>query len=333
MTMTKQGTKFLTRSDIARLMSLDDYLLAAEEAFAGMATGRIGVPPPMHLAGAGGGFHIKGASSAGGSRHVAVKLNSNFPENPSERNLPTIQGVIVLADAADGSMLAIMDSMEVTLQRTAAATALAARHLARPDASTLAICGCGAQALAQLRALANVFSLQRVNLWDRDFERARAFAENFGGDPAIEMQAAPALDQATRDSGLIVTCTTATTPFLGPDCVSEGTFIAAVGADSPAKSEIMPELMARSVIVTDVLEQCAVMGDLHHAILAGKRARDDRYAELGEVVIGKSKPRINDSDIVVFDSTGTAAQDLTAALRIHQLAGVANAGVDMSFGG
>jgi len=330
--MKKQGTRFLTRSDIARLMSLDDYLLAAEEAFAGMATGRIGVPPPMHLAGSGGGFHVKGASSAGDSRHIAVKLNGNFPENPQSRNLPTIQGVIVLADATDGSMLAIMDSMEVTLQRTAAATALAARHLARPDASTLAICGCGAQAVAQLRALASVFSLRRVKLWDRDFERARRFAKDFDSDPAIEMHAASALDQATRDSDLIVTCTTATSPFLGPDCVSEGTFIAAVGADSPAKSEIMPELMAESVIVTDVLEQCAVMGDLHHAILAGRRARDEPYAELGEVVVGKRKPRVNDSGIVVFDSTGTAAQDLTAALRIHQRAGTENIGVEINLG-
>ncbi|HEX4859587.1 MAG TPA: ornithine cyclodeaminase family protein [Rhizomicrobium sp.] len=330
--MRKYATRFLTRSDIARLMSLDDYLLAAEEAFAGMATGRIGAPPPMHLAGSGGGFHVKGASSAGDSRHVAVKLNGNFPDNPLKRNLPTIQGVIVLADATDGSMLVIMDSMEVTLQRTAAATALAARHLARADASTLAICGCGAQAVVQLRALANVFPLRRVKLWDRDFERARRFAKDFGGDPAIEIHAASDLDQVARDSDLIVTCTTATSPFLGPDCVSEGTFIAAVGADSPAKSEIMPALMANSVIVTDVLEQCVVMGDLHHAVLAGRRARDERYAELGEVVVGKRKPRANDSDIVVFDSTGTAAQDLTAALRIHQRASAANIGVEISLG-
>src|SRR5262249_36490627 len=152
-----------------------------------------------------------------------------------------------------------------------AATALAARHLARRNASTLSICGCGAQAPAQLRALANVFSLRRVNLWDRDFESARRFVKNFGGDPAIDMRAVPTVDEATCGRGLARPCPTATSPFLGPASVSKGTFIAAVGADSPAKSEIEPELMARSVVVTDVLEQCVVMGDLHHAILAGKR--------------------------------------------------------------
>lgn len=322
----------LTRSDIVRLMRPDDYLLAAEEAFAGMAAGRIDVPPPMHLPGLGGGFHVKGAGLAGDSRHVAIKLNGNFPQNPLRNGLPTIQGAIILADATNGSLLAIMDSMEVTLQRTAAATALAARHLARPDASTLCICGCGAQASAQFRMLANVFPLRRVTLWDREFERAREFAERIDSDPKIEVRAVSTLDDGTRNSDLIVTCTTATSPFLGPDSVSEGTFVAAVGADSPAKSEIVPALMARSVVVTDVLEQCLAMGDLRHAVLAGKRKPDDRYAELGEVVAGKIQPRVSARDIVVFDSTGTAAQDLTAALRVYQLARTTGCGTQIGFG-
>ena len=318
--MKRSGLVLLTRSDVARLMNLNDYLTAAEEAFRGLATGRIHTPLPMHLEGNGGGFHVKGATIAGDSHHAAVKLNSNFPDNPFKRSLPTIQGAILLADANDGSLLAIMDSMEITLQRTAAATALAAQHLARPDASTLCICGCGTQAPAQMRALANVFPLRRVMVWDTALERARQFAADYGNDPNVVVHAAFDLEEATRGSDLIVTCTTATAPFLGASAVSEGAFIAAVGADSPTKSEIEADLMARSIVVTDVREQCLVMGDLHHAVAAGKRSRDERYVELGDVVVGRQRPRVTDSDIVIFDSTGTAAQDLTATLRVYQRA-------------
>lgn len=329
--MKQTGTMLLTRSDVARLMNLDDYLKAAENAFLALATRGIRTPFPMHLEGGAGGFHVKGATVAGDSHYVAVKLNSNFPENPLKRNLPTIQGAILLADSMDGTLLAIMDSMEITLQRTAAATALAAKHLARHDSRTLCICGSGTQAPAQLRALANVFPLHRIVVWDLAFERAQQFAADCRNSPDIEVHAVSDLEEATNASDLIVTCTTATVPFLSAELVSNGTFVAAVGADSPAKSEISPELMARSIVVPDVLEQCLAMGDLHHAIAAGKRSQSDEYAELGDVVIGRKAPRGSDNDIIIFDSTGTAAQDLTAALCVYQHACMAGCGISIDF--
>jgi len=212
-----------------------------------------------------------------------------------------------------------MDSIEITLRRTAAATALAARFLARPDSATVLICGCGEQGAAQLDALCEVLPLRRAFAWDRDRAKARAFAEarrrpGLGVEAVGELRAAAAAD-------VIVTCTTASTPFLEPGLVADGAFIAAVGADSPHKSEVQPALMKRAMVVADVLAQCAIMGDLHHAMKAGAMGADDVHAELHELVAGTKPGRTDDAQIILFDSTGTAMQDVAAAASIYARAG------------
>src|SRR5688572_15261197 len=130
----------LTRADISALMTPADYLEAVKDAFRAAKEGRANAPGPMHLPASGGGFHAKGASYRGRRAYAALKLNGNFPGNPARTGLPTIQGAILLCDAENGALLAVMDSIEITLRRTAAASALAARHLARPDSRTALIC-------------------------------------------------------------------------------------------------------------------------------------------------------------------------------------------------
>src|SRR5690349_16808733 len=124
-------TLILSRSDIAALMRPADYLAAVETGFRALAEGRAQAPSPLAIPGQGGAFHAKGASLRLERPYAALKLNGNFPDNPSARGLPTIQGAILLCDGETGAVLAILDSIEITLRRTAAATALAARHLAR----------------------------------------------------------------------------------------------------------------------------------------------------------------------------------------------------------
>lgn len=330
-------TRLLTRRDITALMCPADYRGAVERGFAAMTAGQGVSPPPMHLAGGDGVFHVKGAGfagdalTAGGRAYVAFKVNGNFPANP-ERGLPTIQGAIVLCDGDDGSVLALMDSIEVTLQRTAAATAVAASHLARPDASVVTICGCGAQAYAQLQALKDVLPLASGFAWDRDPARAAALVR---AAAALGLSLAVASDLlgATRQSDVIVTCTTATVPFLHPRHVPPGAFVAAVGADNPAKSEIAPALMARAKVVPDVLAQCLTMGDLHHAVAAGAMSAAGVHAELGELVIGARPGRSHALDIMVFDSTGAATQDVASAAMIYERACQADAGLGVDLGG
>jgi ornithine cyclodeaminase/alanine dehydrogenase-like protein (mu-crystallin family) len=136
----------------------------------------------------------------------------------------------------------------------------------------------------------------------------------------IEVTPSRDLRSAALKSDVIVTCTTATEPFLGPDDVRPGTFIAAVGADNPHKSEIRPALMAKAVVVTDILDQCIEMGDLHHAIDAGAMTKEDAHAELGELICGTAQGRTGPDQITIFDSSGTGIQDVAAAAKAYQLA-------------
>jgi alanine dehydrogenase len=311
---TEPRSLILTRSDIAALMRPTDWLAAAETAFRAAGEGRADAPPPLAIPGAEGVFHAKGAGLRGERSYVALKLNANFPGNPRRFGLPTVQGAILLCDGESGAVLAIMDSIEVTLRRTAAATALAARYLARPDAARILICGCGAQGAAQLAALREVLPLSRCFAWDRDPERATAFAEEFQAEVAED------LTTAALASDIIVTCTTSRQPFLDLGMVRAGTFVAAVGADSPEKSEIAPALMAGGKVVADVLAQCVAMGDLRHAIAASAMTREAVHAELAGLISGAKPGRTSDDEIIVFDSTGTGLQDVAAAAMIYERA-------------
>src|SRR5829696_7334957 len=245
----------LSRSDLRALMRFDDYVVAVAEAFRLLARGGCQSPIPTEIPAQHGAFHIKAGALPRGAGYVAVKINGNFPLNKARHGLPTIQGAVYLADASNGRALALLDSAEITLQRTGAATAVAARYLARKDATTATICGCGEQGRIQLAALRHVLNLRTAFAWDADADLARAFARRMAAETGMAVQAVDEFGVATRGSDAIVTCTTAHAPFLGVDHVRPGTFVAAIGADNPAKCELTPELMGRAIVVADVLEQ------------------------------------------------------------------------------
>jgi len=310
----------LSQSDLRAVMAFGDYVEAVADGFRQLAEGGSEAPVPLHMSARHGSFHVKAATLARGSGYVAVKINGNFPDNRTRNGLPTIQGTVFLADAGNGRPLALLDSMEITLQRTGAATAVAARHLARPDSRTATICGCGTQGPIQLIALRHALDLRRVFAWDIDPRAAQRFAERMAAETGLDVRAVETLSEASLSSDVIVTCTAANAPFLGIDDVRPGTFIAAVGADNPHKSEIHPALMARARVVVDVLEQSVVMGDLHHAIAAGTMTAGDVHAELGAIVAGLRHGRQTAEEITLFDSSGTGAQDVAAAAHAYERA-------------
>jgi ornithine cyclodeaminase/alanine dehydrogenase-like protein (mu-crystallin family) len=224
-----------------------------------------------------------------------------------------------------------MDSRDVTSLRTAAATAVAAKHLARADSRILTICGCGNQGRVQALAISRACRLQKVFTYDTSAELAERLARQLAAELRIQVTAVSDLATAVRQSDICVTCTTSRQPILALGDVSPGTFIAAVGADNPEKQEIHPDLMAKSKIVVDILEQCAVMGDLHHAIVAGVVERADVHAELGEIVAAKKAGRASDEEIIVFDSTGMALQDVAVAAFLYEKAMRQGCGVRLNF--
>jgi ornithine cyclodeaminase/alanine dehydrogenase-like protein (mu-crystallin family) len=146
------------------------------------------------------------------------------------------------------------------------------------------------------------------------------FARDMAGALGIEIDPVSAIADGSRHSDIVVTCTPSTRPILGLADVTDGTFIAAVGADSEHKQEIDIHLMARAAVVADVLSQCAAIGDLHHAIDAGVMSATDVRAELSDVVSGTAHWSRSDLEIVVFDSTGTALEDVAAAAMVYERA-------------
>lgn len=295
----------ITQSDIERLLAPVDYIDLIEDVFAAYARGDTLPSRLAHLDSPPGEFHIK-AGGLGGV--VGVKIGACFYDRPATLGLPSIVGVIVLFDGSNGQPLLFLESATVTRLRTAAATAVAVRHLALPHASTLAVLGTGAQAASHIEAIRAVRPIERVIVWGRDQAKAGRFAADHGAHLATT----PA--EAARQADIVVTLTPATQPYLGLRDVRPGTLVAAVGSDAPAKRELHDDLLAGAALITDVTHQCAEVGELHH------RPETPVRAELGEIVLGATPGRRNADEIVVYDSTGTAIQDVTAAQALYAAA-------------
>jgi alanine dehydrogenase len=325
-------TLVLTRSDVGALLDYDSCISAVEEAFRAYATGNVLTPGAIGTHVAGGGFHVKTAGLKSPRAYYATKTNGNFPDNPATKGLPTIQGVISLHDADNGRLLAVMDSMEITTIRTAAASAVAAKYLAREDSRSVLIIGCGNQGRSHLRALQRVRQIGNVLAFDRNSSMAERFAKEMSEETGIDVAATRDFASASRRADIIVTTTPSKGAFLHAADVAPGAFVAAVGADSDTKSEIAPDLLASSTVVADILEQSAAFGDLHHAIAAGVMTRDDVYADLGSIVSGAKKGRRSSEEIIVFDSTGTALQDVAAAALVYERASAAGRGFILNLG-
>ena len=327
--MSDPGLLVLSRSDITRLMAYEDYVVAVEAAFVAAENGRAVAPPAAALHVPDGSFHAKGAALLGEAAVTAIKINGNFPGNPAANGLPTVQGVIYLADGQNGRPLAVMDSIEVTINRTAAAPTLAARHLARPDSRIATVCGAGVQGRIQHIAIAAEARLERVHIWDAKAEAAERLAREMS--PALKLDVRATTDlSVTRQSDIIVTCTSARQAFLTRDLVKPGTFISAVGADNADKQEIDPALYAASMVVVDSLEQAVEIGDLHHALAVGAVTTGHVHATLGEILAGAKAGRRDPAAITLFDSTGMGLQDVAAAAAIYRRALANGAGTRLS---
>ncbi|HKX09418.1 MAG TPA: ornithine cyclodeaminase family protein [Stellaceae bacterium] len=320
MASRREGLLILSRSEAERLMDFPAYVEAVESGLRAEAEGRAVAPPASSLGVEGGAFHVKGGAVSLGDRlYVAIKSNGNFPGNPAQRGLPTVQGTIYLADGRDGRPLAVMDSIGVTIARTGAATAVAAKYLTPADARTVLICGAGVQGRIQLVAVKHACPIARALIYDTNREAAERLAREMAAELGIAADPAPDLGVA-RDCNVIVTCTSSRRAFLTPDHVWPGTFIAAVGADNADKQEIDPALFPRSTVIVDNLEQCAEIGDLHHALEAGSFSRERVHASLVEIVAGRKPGRRSADEITLFDSTGLGLYDVAAAARLYERA-------------
>ena len=330
--MQRKGTLLLSRSDIEGLLNPRDCIDAVESIFRLQGQGKIPAPGILGVKATRGGLHVKAGLLPGDRNYLVAKLNANFPSNTAYFGLPTIQGVIAVFDAENGVPLAVLDSMDITLKRTAAASAVAAKYLARKDSSVATVCGCGQQGRAQLRALLLILPLTKVYAFDINERAAIDFKNRLSLELEIDIELVRDSAEAIQKSDVCITCTTANEPFVRKEDVPSGTFVAAVGADNEDKQEIDSELIASAKVVVDSLEQSCGIGEVHHAIAHCLMRKEDVYAELCEIVAGKKFARHADDEIIVFDSTGVAIEDAVAAAAVYERALANGVGNDFDFG-
>jgi ornithine cyclodeaminase/alanine dehydrogenase-like protein (mu-crystallin family) len=241
------------------------------------------------------------AMPALGGGHALLKWVTSFPGNPA-RGLPTVTGVVLLSDASDGRLVAVLDAAAVTALRTGAAAVLAAEVLGRPG--TAAVIGAGVNGKAAARTF--LARGQDVALWDVDPARAEAAAGKLGASVAGSLEEALAADR-------LVTMTPGHEVLLGEGVLRPGQHVSLMGADGPGKAEIAVAELARTHVFCDDWEQASHNGELAHAVEAGVLARED-VTELGAVLAGEATGRRSVDEITCFDSTGLAIQDLAIAL-------------------
>jgi alanine dehydrogenase len=290
-----------TARDVDAAVSPERAVEAVREAFLAYARGEWTMPPKVYVpAYPAGDFRAMPALGAG---HALLKWVTSFPDNRT-RGLPTVAGLVLLSDASDGSLRAVLDAGAVTALRTGAAAVLAAETLGRADASTAAVIGAGVNGVAAAQTF--VARGRDVMLWDVDAPRAQAAAEAIGARTASGREEA-------LEADLLVTVTPGREIVLGEGALRPGQHASLMGADGPGKAEIAVEELARVRVFCDDWEQASHNGDLAHAVEAGALARD-RVTELGAVLAGDAPGRLDEDEATVFDSTGLAIQDLAIAL-------------------
>ncbi len=327
----ERKTRIFNKSNVQSLMSLSEHIEIVERAFQHHAEGNILKPDLLHVDAEKGEFHIKVGGLTQPKTYFGLKCNGGFFQNKQIFNLPNIQGLILLYDGDNGSPLAIFESSDITIKRTGATTAVAAKYLALENAAVATICGCGIQGRIQLLSLSEVRNIKKVFAYDSDTTAADRYAQEMSQQLEIPVVSTKDIAGALKESQVCVTCTPAKEYFIKNEFAHEGLFIAGVGADSPEKQELDPQLIASNKVVVDILEQCVVVGEIHHAIEQGLMKKEQVNAEIGEIIIGKKQGRTSDNEIIIYDATGTALQDIAAAAYIYEKALKENIGTLFQF--
>ncbi|VVT27514.1 ectoine utilization protein EutC [Hoeflea sp. EC-HK425] len=324
--------RILTEADLRGLVKLDlDAIECVEQAFAALATGDVVMPPilSMPIAPFNGEVDVKTAFVPG-IDSFAIKISPGFFDNP-EIGLPSTSGLMVLLSARTGMLEALLlDNGYLTDVRTAAAGAVAARHLARADASHACILGAGCQARLQLKALCLVRPIRTATIWARDVVKAHTVAAELSQELGIDVSAVKDAGAGVRRADVIVTTTPATSPVLEAAWLLPGQHVTAMGSDQEHKNEIDPACLSKAdLYVPDRLSQTRILGELRSAIAAGLIPAETDFAELGAIVSGAVPGRTAPDQITIADLTGTGVQD--TAIATHARQRVSHAGLGTNF--
>ncbi|MEM1557260.1 MAG: alanine dehydrogenase [Thermoproteota archaeon] len=306
----------ISRTCVEKSISMKEVMDAVEEAFRAKGLGRVQMPTKTYIIFPDGDFRTM-SSYMPDLKMSCVKIVNVHPNNPERYGLPTVMATIILIEPETGKPLAIMDGTHITSMRTGAAGGIAAKYLARKDSRIIGMVGAGTQARTQLLALHEVLEIEEVRVCARTVNECEKFSrdmEHLGLKISIKNN----VKEAVKGCDILVTTTPVTQPIVRSEWVSEGMHINAIGADAPGKEELDPEILSRAKVVVDDYDQACHFGELNVPISKGLFKREQIYAELGEIVVGRKTGRISEKEITVFDSTGLAIQDLAAAALVYE---------------
>jgi len=316
----------VTERDLRSVMALDtDVVDCVENAFRALATQSVVMPPILRLdiKEFNGEVDVKTAYVPG-IESFAIKISPGFFDNPG-RGLPSVNGMMVLFSAHTGLVEAVLlDNGFLTDLRTAAAGAVAARHLSRPDSSRAAIFGAGTQARLQLQALKLVRPIKEAVIWARDTKKAGIVADDLCRKLGIRVTVESDAERAVAGTDILITTTPSSQPIVQSDWLRAGQHVTAMGSDAEHKNELDPAILTKAdLYVADSRAQVAVLGELHHAIDKGIVAVNIPVPELGSIIAGITPGRTSSAQLTVCDLTGTGVQDTAiATLARQRLSGV-----------
>jgi alanine dehydrogenase len=301
----------LSKKDLEQVLTMKDTIDTVQEAFKGLATGEAVMPPIILLDARkhNGSWGIK-AGVLNNQDAIGLKLSCSYFDNP-KHNLPSIMGIVIVADTRNGVPLAVMDGFQITAFRTGAVAGVAARYLARKDSDVAAICGAGVQGRTQLIALNEVLKLREVRVYDLSPEVAGKYAKEMSAKLGLNVKAVVNVSEALKGAHVVSTATPSKEPYIKSGWIEPGTHITTVGSDEGSKQELESSIYSKAKVVVD-------KRDAAHA----KKYIDPEqiYAELGEVVSGMKPGRTAADEITIMDSTGLGIQDVAAGLAAYRLA-------------
>ena len=323
-------TKVLELDEIKQFIDPGQLIREIESGFVLYSEGRVVVPPVgfLHFEQPPGDVHIKYGFVTGDDFYV-LKMASGFYENP-ERDLPVSDGLLLVFSQKTGQLeMILLDKCWLTDMRTAAAGAVAAKHLAASDIHRIGIVGTGVQARMQLEMLSGVIDCQSCLVWGRDTDKAQRMIEDLQAGEVVQawgldLEVVTDIDELVGQCNLIVTTTSAREPLIRADQVRKGTHITAMGSDDHGKQELEAEVLTRADrVVADSVSQCVDHGECFHAVQAGQ-IEEGSILELGDVIKNPEIGRTSEDQITVVDLTGVAIQDIQIAKMVEQAARSAN---------
>ena len=304
---------FISEAVARELLGIEEAIEVVENAFAALHRGLAQVFPVVSATGitSEDRWAIKSGRDLR-AECVGCKIGTNWPRNRAQ-GMPTHASTVLLLDVDNGAVRTIMEATHLTALRTAAADAVAVRHLARQDATVLAVVGAGHQAYVDMQAICKVRSIDRIHVWSRTIDHAHRFVDRArcDGYPAE----VSGLQETVAGSDVIVTATSAEAALFPAAWVRAGAHISAMGADAKGKQELAVPLVAGASLFTDSVEQSITIGEFQHAIAAGN-CHAGQIRTLGSVIAGDVPGRVSVEQITIFDSSGMAIQDLAVCSRV-----------------